>query len=73
MNGENGNSMESISKQAFELKVEYEKKLAELRGKVPQELVKDCDLTATDGTKVKLSQLFGDKEHLIFVHNMGFG
>ncbi len=45
-------------------------KLALLRMKAPKELVSDYELT--DGKKkIKLSQLFGDKNELILVHNMG--
>lgn len=33
--------------------------------------VEDYSLKATDGTDTKLSEMFGDKENLILIHNMG--
>ncbi len=38
-----------------------------------KEPVKDYSLTRNGGRKVKLFTLFGDKEELILVHNMGTG
>src|SRR4051812_46584586 len=38
----------------------------------PQE-VKDYTFTRSTGDEAKLSDLFGDKEHLILIHNMGTG
>jgi len=48
-------------------------KLCELRKRRPHERVRDHELVAHDGSKVKLSELFGDKTELIVVHNMGTG
>jgi Bacterial protein of unknown function (DUF899) len=53
--------------------------IAELRGKMralqqsvePQE-VSDYEFSTTEG-KVRLSELFGDKEYLFVIHNMGAG
>ena len=49
-----------------------QKKLAELRRRLPHEPVSDYQLQSPDGP-VNLSALFGDKEDLILVHNMGSG
>lgn len=58
---------------------EYRQQIAGLRDKMrelqqsaePQE-VKDYALATLDGT-VRLSELFGEKEHLFVIHNMGTG
>lgn len=47
------------------------KKLLKLRKSRPKELIQDYEFVAHDGSKQKLSELFGDKEELILVHNMG--
>jgi predicted dithiol-disulfide oxidoreductase (DUF899 family) len=55
----------------------YRQQIAELRGKMralrqtaePQE-VSDYEFSTTEG-KVHLSELFGDKEYLFVIHNMG--
>ncbi len=47
-------------------------KLAELRRQLPPEPVKDYELKSVDGT-VRISEMFGDKDDLILVHNMGAG
>ncbi len=49
-----------------------QKNLAELRRRLPHEPVSDYQLEGPDGP-VNLSALFGDKEDLILVHNMGSG
>ena len=49
-----------------------QKKLAELRRKLPHEAVDDYQLQGPNGP-VSLSALFGEKEDLILVHNMGSG
>jgi predicted dithiol-disulfide oxidoreductase (DUF899 family) len=59
----------AISKQIEELKG----KLSEARRRRPVEPVKDYDLLNQDGSTVKLSELFGDKDDLLVVHNMGRG
>jgi len=51
--------------------LEKASKLAELRKQVPREEVKDYSLTDSEGKAVKLSELFGDKDDLIVIHNMG--
>ncbi len=45
-------------------------RLADLRKEMPPEPVEDYEFQGPDGT-VRLSQMFGDKEDLILVHNMG--
>ncbi len=49
-----------------------QKRLAELRRQLPHEAVSDYELQGPDGP-VNLSALFGEKEDLILVHNMGSG
>ncbi len=49
-----------------------QKRLAELRRQLPHEAVCDYELQGPDGP-VNLSALFGEKEDLILVHNMGSG
>lgn len=48
-------------------------KLTEARRRRPREVVQDYVLKNTDGAEVRLSELFGDKDDLIVVHNMGTG
>jgi predicted dithiol-disulfide oxidoreductase (DUF899 family) len=48
-----------------------QKKLAELRLARPAEKIADYELTEWPNRKVKISELFGDKDELILVHNMG--
>ncbi len=49
-----------------------QKRLAELRRKIPHEQVENYQLQGPNG-QVNLADLFGDKEDLILVHNMGAG
>lgn len=48
-------------------------KIAALRAKQPRKVVPDYELTAPNGRKVKLSQMFGKHNKLAVIHNMGFG
>ncbi len=48
------------------------KKLVKLRRQLPPEPVRDYELRNTDGP-VRLSEMFGDKDDLILIHNMGEG
>jgi len=57
----------------------YRQQIAELRSKmrelqqyVEPEEVSDYEFSTTDG-KVRLSELFGEKEYLFVIHNMGAG
>lgn len=49
-----------------------QQKLAKLRRQLPHELVQDYELASAEGP-VRLSEMFGDKDDLILVHNMGAG
>ena len=58
----------------FEKRIhEEKKKLAQMRQQLPPESVNDYEFTAHDGSKVKLSELFGDRSELLLIHNMGKG
>lgn len=46
-------------------------RLAALRQQAPREPFPDYCFTAWDGGEVRLSELFGDRDDLILVHNMG--
>jgi predicted dithiol-disulfide oxidoreductase (DUF899 family) len=48
-----------------------EQKLARLREQAVKPAVEDYALSAPGGKKTRLSALFGKKEHLVLVHNMG--
>lgn len=51
--------------------VAAKKKLAELRRRRPSQEVSDYTLKTTEGKSIKLSSLFGRKEDLIVIQNMG--
>lgn len=54
--------------------IEAQSKLDQLRQRtVRGEPVTDYELTAWDGSPTRLSTLFGDKDQLILIHNMGMG
>jgi predicted dithiol-disulfide oxidoreductase (DUF899 family) len=63
----------------LELEIELKEKelmkvkteLAELRRQHPSFTVKDYSFTTTEGESVRLSDLFGDYQELIVIHNMG--
>ena len=50
---------------------DLKRKLAELRRQRPREEVGDYQLLDCEGRKASLSSLFGDRNRLILVHNMG--
>ncbi len=50
---------------------EKRKELSGLLNESAREEVADYELTDSDGNKVRLSELFGDKDDLLVVHNMG--
>ena len=52
---------------------EKKKELIELRKQVPAVPVEDYELTKADGSKVKLSELFGEYDEMLLIHNMGTG
>ena len=51
--------------------LEKQKRLSDLRGKLPPEEIPNYVLKGSNGKKVKLSEMFDDKEDLIVIHNMG--
>lgn len=57
----------AIDKQIMELKQERSR----LYREIPEEVVDDYEFKTRDGQPIKLSELFGDKEDLLIVHNMG--
>lgn|SRR5574341_2393038 len=63
-----------VQKQIFRLEeniMKTQKKLGQLRQRLPREQVKDYTFKTWSGKPVKLSALFGSKKDLILVHNMG--
>lgn len=50
---------------------EAREKIAALRRERTPDPVQDYELTGSDGAPVRLSELFGDKQDLVVVHNMG--
>jgi predicted dithiol-disulfide oxidoreductase (DUF899 family) len=48
------------------------KKMRKLQAKIEPEIVDDYELTTLKGSR-RLSELFGDKDDLIVIHNMGAG
>lgn len=50
---------------------DLKRRVAELRRKRPKPQVADYPFTDWNGEQATLSSLFGDKEHLILIHNMG--
>ncbi len=63
---------EQILKVEEEL-VEKKKELVELRRRAPKREIHDYTFKRHDGSEVMLSSLFGEKQELIVVHNMGKG
>ncbi|MCH9032617.1 MAG: DUF899 family protein [candidate division Zixibacteria bacterium] len=51
--------------------LEKKKELTELRRQAPPEEVKEYTFTSADGSKETLAELFGEKDELILIHNMG--
>jgi predicted dithiol-disulfide oxidoreductase (DUF899 family) len=51
--------------------VEQKKKLAELRSQLPEQPVENYTFKTWDGGTLTLAEMFGDKEELILIHNMG--
>ena len=67
-------------KQSSELLAQYRVQIADLRAKmratqaaIEPEDVKNYTFMRADGDAVRLSDLFGDKDTLIVIHNMGTG
>lgn len=59
--------VQAIEREIMALK----QKRAQMRREIEPEPVEDYTLRHKDGTEVKLSELFGDKDEMILVHNMG--
>lgn len=59
--------IQQLAMQLMEAKANYYQAIKDL----PIEPVEDWQLQSTDGSAVKLSQLFGDKTELLVIHNMG--
>jgi AraC-like DNA-binding protein/predicted dithiol-disulfide oxidoreductase (DUF899 family) len=60
--------------EALEREVEAAKqRLYEARHRRPKEAVQDYVFLNGDGSEVRLSELFGEKDDLILIHNMGTG
>jgi predicted dithiol-disulfide oxidoreductase (DUF899 family) len=51
---------------------ELRKRMRELQSSVEPQAVKDYEFATPDGT-VRLAQLFGQREYLFIIHNMGAG
>lgn len=59
---------------ALEKEIEERKeRLAELRRSAPSDPVNDYELKQADGSTVRLSELFGDFDEMLLIHNMGGG
>ncbi len=56
-----------ISDQLMKLRA----RVGEIRRKIPPQVVGEYTFTGPSGEKVKLSELFGSRDELILVHNMG--
>ena len=59
----------NLSRQIEDLK----EKLSAARRRATPEPIQDYDLTSSTGEHVRLSDLFGDKDDLLVIHNMGRG
>lgn len=46
-------------------------RLAQLRRELPREVIENYDLKDANGGSVTLQELFGDREDLLVIHNMG--
>jgi len=60
-------NIQELGMKLMEAKANYRKAIQD----APNEPVENWQLQNTDGSTVKLSQLFGDKTELLVVHNMG--
>lgn len=69
-------ALTDIDKEIDSLQNEVElakQRLAEARQRRPKEPIRDYVFKGIEETEVRLSELFGDKDDLIVVHNMGTG
>lgn len=66
--------MTTAEQELFQISEELMKlraKVAEIRLKIPPQEVQDYSFTGMSGEKTMLSEMFGSKNELILVHNMG--
>lgn len=63
------NEITALEKEIFRKKEE----LTKLRHQIPPEPVSDYTFHGPNDTPVKLSELFGDRDELLLIHNMGKG
>ena len=67
--------MKDIAQRIYALEgriLELEEELLELRNQLSGENISDFALTDWDGNSVQLSALFGAKDQMLLIHNMGF-
>lgn len=72
--GKDKNNAEKTEKKLRKLYDEIadaRKKYIKVLSKMAAMDVEDYNLKATDGTNTRLSEMFGDKDNLIVIHNMG--
>lgn len=73
---EPNSEIQDLERELYEKQQEIFKqrqRLAELKQAQPPAAVEDHELAGPGGRKVRLSELFGDKDDLIVIHNMGRG
>ncbi|MEP7235688.1 MAG: DUF899 family protein [Ignavibacteriota bacterium] len=57
--------------QATDELMKLREKIAQIRRKIAPQLVSEYSFTGSSGEKVKLSELFGSRDELVLIHNMG--
>jgi len=71
-----GEPRNPVEKEICDLEQEFlalGQKISKLREDLPPEEVTNYELVNTDGSKTSLLELFGEKDELLLVHNMGPG
>lgn len=71
-NNDPGKTAEELA-QTYQELLQLRKRIGELRAAMPAEEVRNYELRTGDGDTVNLYDLFGDKNDLIIIHNMGKG
>ncbi len=67
--------MTSIAERIYALEgqvFDLEREIAALRAELQGEAVSDYRLTSADGETIALSSMFGRKDRMLLIHNMGF-
>jgi len=67
--------MQDIAQRIYALEgriFELEEELNQLRAKLSGEVITDFTLTDRDGGSIRLSTLFGPRDQMLLIHNMGF-